>query len=70
MQGRRLRFDYSSILAWRTPWTEEPGRQATVHGVARVGHDLATKPPQAFTSLCRLLVIFKAKAVARKSSLT
>ena len=23
---------YSSILAWRTPWTEEPGR-VTVHGV-------------------------------------
>ena len=27
----------SSILAWRIPWTEEPGG---VHGVARVGHDL------------------------------
>ena len=25
---------YSSILAWRTPWTEEPGGQ-TVHGVAK-----------------------------------
>ena len=25
---------YSSILAWRIPWTEEPGR-ATVHGVAK-----------------------------------
>ena len=24
---------HSSILAWRIPWTEEPGR-ATVHGVA------------------------------------
>ena len=23
---------HSSILAWRTPWTEEPG-EATVHGV-------------------------------------
>ena len=23
---------HSSILAWRIPWTEEPGR-ATVHGV-------------------------------------
>ena len=28
---------YSSVLAWEIPWTEEPG------GVARVGHDLATK---------------------------
>ena len=29
---------HSSILAWRIPWTEEPGRlQAT--GSQRVGHD-------------------------------
>ena len=34
---------HSSILAWRIPWTEKP--HATVHGLARVGHDLATKPP-------------------------
>ena len=26
---------HSSILAWRIPWTEEPGR-ATVHGVAKI----------------------------------
>ena len=26
---------YSSILAWKTPWTEEPGRLYTVHGVAK-----------------------------------
>ena len=27
---------HSSILAWRTPWTEKPGRlQATVHGVSK-----------------------------------
>jgi len=31
---------HSRILAWRIPWTEEPGRR-----VARVRHDLATKPP-------------------------
>ena len=29
---------HSSILAWRIPWTEEPGR-FPVHGVARVGHN-------------------------------
>ena len=34
---------HSSILAWRIPLTEEPGR---FHRVATVGHDLATKPPQ------------------------
>ena len=35
---------HSSVLAWEIPWREEPGL-ATVHGVTRVGHDLATKPP-------------------------
>ena len=24
---------HSSILAWRIPWTEEPGRLHAVHGV-------------------------------------
>ena len=31
---------HSSILAWRIPWTEEPGR---LHGVTRVRHDVAIK---------------------------
>ena len=26
---------HSSILAWRIPWTEKPGRQAAVHRVAK-----------------------------------
>ena len=34
-KGKATHF---SILAWRNPWT-------TVHGVARIGHDLVTKPP-------------------------
>ena len=33
---------HSSILAWRIPWTEDLGR-LQIHGVTRVGHDLATK---------------------------
>ena len=33
---------HSSILAWKIPWAQEPGRP-TVHGVAGVRHDLATK---------------------------
>ena len=32
-----------SILAWGVPWTEEPGRLHTDHGVARVGLDLASQ---------------------------
>ena len=34
---------HSSILGWEFPWLEKPG-WATVHWVARVGHDLVTKP--------------------------
>ena len=29
---------HSSILAWKTPWTEEPGRLQSV-GLQRVRHD-------------------------------
>ena len=36
---------HSSILTWRIPWTEEPGRLQSM-GSQRVRHDLATKPPQ------------------------
>ena len=32
---------HSSILAWRIPWTEEPGRLQAI-GSPRVGHDWAT----------------------------
>ena len=35
---------HSSILAWRIPWTEEPGGLQSTES-QRVGHDLATKPP-------------------------
>ena len=42
---------HSRILAWRIPWTEEPGR--LVHGVARVRHDLATRPPPILKKLSK-----------------
>ena len=32
---------HSSILAWRIPWTAEPGRLQSM-GSQRAGHDLAT----------------------------
>ena len=35
---------HSSILAWKIPWTEEPGGLQSM-GSQRVGHDLVTKPP-------------------------
>ena len=31
--------NHSSILAWRIPWTEEPGELQSM-GLQRVGHDL------------------------------
>ena len=33
---------YSSIIAWKTPWTEKPGGQQSM-GLQTVGHDLATE---------------------------
>ena len=33
---------HSSILAWRIPWTEEPGRLQST-GLQKVGHDGETK---------------------------
>ena len=36
--------NHCNILAWRTPWTEEPGGLQSM-GLQRVRHNLATKPP-------------------------
>ena len=45
---------HSGILAWRIPWTEEPGGlQSTV---TRVGHDSAAKPPPQLARTCSLAV--------------
>ena len=54
-KGRAAHF---SILAWEIPRAKEPG-WATVHGVTRVGHDLATKPspPIDFNGLSLLLLV-------------
>ena len=34
---------HSSTLAWKTPWTEKPGRLQSM-GSQRVGHSLVTSP--------------------------
>ena len=34
---------YSSILAWKIPWTEKPGRPQSM-GLQRIEHDWATLP--------------------------
>ena len=38
-----------SILAWRIPWSDEPGRLQSI-GSQRVGHDLVTFTSLHFTS--------------------
>ena len=35
---------YSSILAWKIPWTEEPGGLHTVHGVTKSQTRLSAPP--------------------------
>ena len=35
---------HSSILAWKIPWTEEPGGLKSM-GVTRIVHNLVTIPP-------------------------
>ena len=39
---------HSSVLAWRIPWTEEPGGLQSM-GSQRVRYDLATKQQQAYS---------------------
>ena len=51
---------HSSILAWRIPWTEEPGRLQST-GSQRLGHDWATSLHFALcnsTSLLRFWILF------------
>ena len=51
---------YSSILAWKIPWTEEPGRLQSM-GSQRVGHDWETKhrTGHCYMSLGRSLPFFE-----------
>ena len=40
LYGEKAMAPHSSTLAWKTPWTEEPGRLQSM-GSLRVGHDWA-----------------------------
>ena len=42
MKVEKAMAPHSSTLAWKIPWTEEPGRLQSM-GSLRVGHDLATE---------------------------
>ena len=41
---------HSSILAWRLPWTEEPGGLQSL-GSQRVGHDFTTRTYTTFSNI-------------------
>ena len=47
---------HSSILAWRIPWTEEPGRLQST-GLQRVGHHWVTKHMLPYISLVILYLV-------------
>ena len=40
-ESEKAMASHSSTLAWKIPWTEEPGRSQSM-GSLRVGHDRAT----------------------------
>ena len=40
--GEKKMATHSSTLAWRIPWTEEPGKLQSI-GLQRVGHDRTIK---------------------------
>ena len=42
---------HSSTIAWKIPWTEEPGRLQPM-GLQRVGHDWATSLTYLLTGTC------------------
>ena len=43
---------HSSILAWESPWTEEPGGLQTIHGVAE------SDATEQLTRFCDLIIFF------------
>ena len=49
----------SSILAWKIPWTEEPGGLKSM-GSRRVGHDWATEHTLTHTSIHNVCIYFLA----------
>ena len=59
---------HSCILAWRIPWTEEPGGLQSIR-LQRVGHDLATEQQQhvlfCFVFFCnfKLFILFWGMAI-------
>ena len=52
---------HSGILAWKIPWTEEPGGLQSM-GLQRIVQDLATKQQKQYschTSVCQIMIVDK-----------
>jgi len=49
---------HSSILAWRIPWTAEPGGLQSM-GLQRVGHDWVTNTCTLLEKVLRQLILIK-----------
>ena len=45
---------HCSILAWRSPWVEEPGGLCMVHRIKRVAHDCVNNNTFTFTDARRV----------------
>ena len=60
---------HSSILAWRVPWTEEPGRLQSMAS-HRVGHDWATNTHIHTQPSSYCLLALLSKSNSRKTSVT
>ena len=58
---------HSSTIAWKIPWTEEPGRLQFM-GSQRVGHDWATQPT--YIAQCFRLRLPKLDAEMRNNAMT
>ena len=59
---------HSSILAWRIPWTEEPGRLQSM-GLEELGHDLATKPLPPYVCIYAWETMHMQRTLCRSDSL-
>ena len=51
---------HSSILAWKIPWTEEPGGLQSM-GFQRVGHDWATEHTHSLYLFCSLYLLISSQ---------
>ena len=59
---------YCSILAWRIPWTEEPGGLRSM-GSQRVKHDRATEQQQSWLTKPIMILLWVKNKISQKRSI-